>query len=63
MTKSDWECLRQRQEVLRAYIAKYGLDPEDTVQVMEAYSHHFDGPRWYLTSRSGHGRIAPREVW
>lgn len=37
----------QREEILRAFVAKYGCDPDEVTQVFEP--HDGFGFRWYVT--------------
>ena len=40
--------LSQREEILKAFIAKHGFDPENSVQVFEKTEKGF---RWYISSK------------
>ncbi len=43
------EIQQQREEILRAFIAKYGWQPDEVEQVQE---YRLDGVRWYVRKRS-----------
>jgi hypothetical protein len=42
------QIMEQREEILKAFIAKYGFAPDEAVQVIE-YTHN--GTRWYVEKR------------
>jgi predicted secreted protein len=46
----DLDFMGQREEVARAFVAKYGMEPDEVVQVVEATSTGF---KWYLKKREG----------
>lgn len=38
----------QREEILTAFVAKYGFQPDEIEQVVE---NHFNGIKWYVRKR------------
>ncbi len=42
------EIAQQREEILRAFIAKYGWQPDEIEQVQE---YRLDGVHWYVRKR------------
>lgn len=47
------EVMAQREEILRAFVAKHGFDPDECEQV---YENNPNGTRWYVI------RLAPDRV-
>jgi hypothetical protein len=47
------EIINQREEILRAFIAKYGFDPDEVEQVVDMNDYDKLIIRWYVRKKGG----------
>jgi hypothetical protein len=53
MARVKREIMDQREEILRAFICKYGFDPEECEQVLDMSDYDKMIIRWYVRKRGG----------
>jgi hypothetical protein len=51
--KIKFEIMEQREEILRAFIAKYGWQPEEVEQVIEMSDYASGVIRWSIRKKGG----------
>jgi hypothetical protein len=51
--KIKFEIIEQREEILRAFIAKYGWQPEDCEQVLDMSDYASGTIRWSVRKKGG----------
>lgn len=49
--KIKMEIIEQREEILRAFIAKYGFDPDDCVQILDMSDYESGIIRWRIEKK------------
>jgi hypothetical protein len=47
------EVMEQREEILRAFIAKYGWQPEEVEQIIDMSDYASGVIRWYIRKKGG----------
>jgi hypothetical protein len=51
--KVQLEIMDQREEILRAFVAKYGFDPDQIEQVVDMSDYDKMIIRWYVRKKGG----------